>query len=171
MERNALSELARILDALAIRWALIGALAANRYRASPRLTQDVDLLLANGGPNGALVTALAAGGWTVRSATAEGDLLRLRHAQFGAADVLIAGTEYQQLALSRARPDTILGDQPVQVLTVEDVIIHKLIAARSQDVADIEAIMATRPPLDEHYIEHWAAFWELTELWARLRRG
>lgn len=171
MERNALNELARILDALSIRWALIGALAANRYRNSPRLTQDVDLLLANRGPDGALLAALTASGWTVRSATAEGDLLRLRHAEFGAADVLIAGTEYQQLALMRARTESMLGGQAVPVLTVEDVIIHKLIAARSQDIADVEAIIAARAPLDAGYLQQWLAFWEVSELWAKLQRG
>ncbi len=49
MERSALSALAALLREQRIRWVLIGALAANRYRASPRLTQDVDLLLADPG--------------------------------------------------------------------------------------------------------------------------
>jgi hypothetical protein len=39
-----------MLGGLGIRWVLIGALAANRYRASPCLTGDVDLLLADAGP-------------------------------------------------------------------------------------------------------------------------
>jgi hypothetical protein len=47
--RNTLSALGEILDALSIRWTLIGALAANRYRTTPRLTNDVDVLLADAG--------------------------------------------------------------------------------------------------------------------------
>ena len=35
---------AEILDRLGVRWALIGALAALRYRATPRLTTDADIL-------------------------------------------------------------------------------------------------------------------------------
>jgi hypothetical protein len=58
VERTALSVLAEIFQSLSIRWALMGALAANRYRASPRLTQDVDVLLAGIGPSGALELAL-----------------------------------------------------------------------------------------------------------------
>ena len=171
MERSALSALAEILDALSIRWALIGALAANRYRVSPRLTQDVDLLLSDSARgHGALEAALAAAGWTVRRADAAGDLLRLRHPQFGIADLLISGTEYQQEALSRAKVEKLSNGPSVAVLTAEDVIIHKLIAGRSQDVADIEAIVAAGVALDDAYIDRWVAFWDVGQSWAALRK-
>ena len=171
MARTALSALAATLQSLSVQWALLGALAANRYRLSPRSTQDVDLLLADAGsPDGALEHALRADGWDVRHASAEGDLLRLRHGELGAADLLIAGTDYQHLALDRARSETILDGQVVYVLTAEDVIIHKLIAGRSQDIADIEAILAAAVPLDETYIAKWVAFWDVTERWAKLHR-
>ena len=169
VQRSALSALAQILDALRVRWVLIGALAANRYRTSPRLTHDVDLLLADAGPSeGALAAALQAGGWTVRSATAEGDLVRVRHIEFGAADLLIAGTDYQQQAIARAHAETLAG-QALRVLTVEDVIIHKLIAGRHQDIADIEAIVAGHLPLDETYLARWVGFWDVAATWQTLR--
>jgi hypothetical protein len=169
VERTALSVLAEIFQSLSIRWALIGALAANRYRASARLTQDVDVLLAGIGPNGALELALRKAGWSIRRASSEGDLLRLRHADLGMADLLIAGTQYQQEALARARTETISG-QAVSVLTAEDVIVHKLIAGRSQDIADIEAIVSASVPLDDDYIDRWAEFWEVADVWSKLRR-
>ena len=170
MERTALSNLAEILQSLSIQWALIGALAANRYRASPRLTQDVDVLLADAGSPGALESALRNAGWSIHRATSEGDLLRLRHAELGMADLLIAGTQYQQEALKRARREPISASQTVPVLTVEDVIIHKLIAGRSQDIADIEAIVAARVPLDDAYVDRWVEFWEVADAWTKLRR-
>ncbi len=49
MKRSTLRALGDLLDSLGIRWVLIGALAANRYRTSPRLTQDIDLVLADAG--------------------------------------------------------------------------------------------------------------------------
>jgi hypothetical protein len=131
VEGTALSALAEIFESLAIRWALIGALAAKRYRASVRLTQDVDVLLAGIGPAGALESALRKAGWSIRSANADGELLRLHHPELGMADFLIAGTQYQKTALLRARVERI-ADQPLSVLTVEDVIIHKLIPGRSR---------------------------------------
>jgi hypothetical protein len=170
MERNALSDLAALLRELGIRWALIGALAANRYRASPRLTQDVDLLLADAGPGiEALDAAVRERGWQVQRASPEGELLRLRHPELGVADLLIAGTEYQQESLRRARVEPIGGGETAPVLTAEDVIVHKLIAGRFQDLADIEAILSAGTPLDDAYVVRWAAFWEVLDRWRTLR--
>lgn len=172
MERPALNELGALLDSLEIRWVLIGALAANRYRSSPRLTQDVDLLLSDFGPGlETLEQALLDASWQVERAGSEADLLRLRHPQFGIADLLIAGTDYQQEAIRRAREEVIDPATRVRVLTAEDVIVHKLIAGRAQDLADIEAVLASHVELDRAYIEQWVEFWGVQETWAALRRG
>lgn len=61
--------------------------------------------------------------------------------------------------------------QTANILRVEDIIIHKLIAHRYQDLADVEAILATKPALDESYIERWAAFWEVANHWSALRES
>jgi hypothetical protein len=170
VERNALEALGRLLDRLDIRWVLIGALAANRYRITTRLTQDVDLLLEGVGPGlDRLERELAAGGWAVRRATPGGEVLRLRHAELGAADLIIAATEYEEVAIRRARAEPLGEGRPVLVLAPEDVIVLKLVAGRAQDVADIEAILAARPQLDETYIETWAKFWDVLASWRRLR--
>ncbi len=166
---GALSALARVLDSLGIHWVLVGALAANRYRLAVRMTADVDLLLADLGPGlPALRAALEADGWVVRLANPAGEILRLRHARLGAADLMTAGTDYQHEAIARARTER-LGDEPVRILSPEDVIVHKLIAGRTQDVADIEAVLASGISFDEAYVERWAQFWEVADLWARLR--
>jgi hypothetical protein len=172
MERNALEALASLLGRLGIRWMLIGALAANRYRATTRLTQDVDLLLAGPGPGlGVLQRELVAGGWAVQRASPGGEILRLRHPEFGAADLILAGTEYEGQALARARVEKLGTADDVPVATAEDVIVLKLIAGRAQDVADIEAILVAKPALDEGYIEEWTEFWGVAELWRRVRDG
>jgi len=168
--RRALSTLAALLRRLGIRWALMGALAANRYRASPRTTQDVDLLLSEAGLDlGSLESALRAAGWHVQRADPEGALLRLRHPELGIADLVIAGTEYQEEALGRAREETIGTGESAFVLTPEDVVIHKLIAGRTQDLADVEAILAAGTPLDEDYVAYWVDFWEVRERWRAVR--
>jgi len=149
---------------------LIGALAANRYRRSPRLTQDVDLLLADTGAGlEVLEAALRDAGWDVRRATPDGDLLRLKHSDLGIADLMIAGTDYQRTALERARGESIGGGDVVPVLGADDVIVHKLIAGRNQDLADIEAILESGNVLDEGYIERWADFWDVSAQWRELR--
>ncbi|MCZ6618437.1 MAG: hypothetical protein O7E57_09915 [Gammaproteobacteria bacterium] len=169
--RTALNHLGKVLDGLSIRWVLIGALAANRYRATPRLTNDVDLLLANTGEGiNVLEATLAEAGWSVHRADPGGELLRLTHADFGVADLLVAGTRYQDLAIQRAVVEPIDDDQYASVLTPEDIIVHKLIAGRYQDLADIEAILDTELTLDEEYIEQWAGFWEVLDLWEQLNK-
>ena len=169
--RTALGEVARLLDGLAIRWALIGGLAANRYRRTTRYTVDVDLLLAGGGSGlDAVETALVSSGWSVRRGDAEGTLLRASHREFGPVDLLIAGTDYQQEALHRARVETLEDVGAVPVLAVEDVIVHKLIAGRYQDLADIEAILDAEISFDRSYVERWAEFWEVLDRWRAFER-
>lgn len=162
-----------MLDGLSIRWALAGGLAANRYRRSPRHTDDVDLLLADAGPGlAALESTLADAGWSIQRADPHGELLRAKHPELGPADLLIAGTRYQREAIRRAlvRPEVVPGAGIVPTLTVEDVIVHKLIAGRYRDLADVEEILASETPIQEGYIEEWAGFWEVLDRW-RLLRG
>ena len=149
---------------------LIGALAANRYRSSPRFTRDVDLLLADSGPGlRTLESTLIDAGWSARRADARGELLRVTHPEFGAGDLLIAGTDYQREAIERASDEPFGDSGSAPVLTAEDVIVHKLIAGRHQDLADIEAILETGRPLDEAYLERWAEYWEVLDRWRTLR--
>ena len=161
-----------MLDGLSIRWALAGGLAANRYRRSPRHTDDVDLLLADAGPGlAALESTLANAGWPIQRADPHGELLRARHPELGPVDLLIAGTRYQHEAIRRAlvQPEAVPGAGIVPTLTVEDVIVHKLIAGRYRDLADVEEILASETMIQQGYIEEWAAFWEVLDRWRRLR--
>jgi len=165
---KALSALKRILDAESIDWVLIGAVAANRYRQTARMTGDIDLLLSGVGQSLAnLQAAFEASGWNVFRADAAGELLRLTHEKYGVADLIIAGTKYQQLALSRAIVESV-HEEGIKVLTVEDVIIHKLIAGRFQDLADIEAILDTEIGLDEAYLNEWIDYWQLQSTWTNV---
>ena len=162
---TALSSLKVLLDEVPVQWVLIGALAANRYRSSPRMTGDVDLLLADAGQSlESLEEMLTEAGWNVRRADPAGELLRITHAEFGTADLLIAGTDYQQVSIERAIRETV-GDIEIPILTSEDVILQKLIAGRYQDLADIEAILETSPELDHDYLSVWIRTWELEEAW------
>ena len=169
-ERDSVSALAAILAPLGIGWVLIGALAANRYRKTTRTTQDVDLLLVDLGSGlAALESALGDAGWSVRRATPGGEMLRARHPEYGLADLIVAGTEYERTAISRALTEGVGTPLSIRVLAPEDVIVFKLIAGRAQDLADIEAILAAKPSLDDAYLESWASAWDVLESLRRLR--
>lgn len=85
-----LAAVVTVLDGLAIRWTLAGALAADRYRASHRYTADADLLIVW---DDRLPEALAVAGFELNIAHDEGEvhLIRARGAQ-GNVDLIVAGT-------------------------------------------------------------------------------
>lgn len=151
-----LASIAEIFDDLGIDWTLIGALAANRYRATPRFTTDLDTLAEF---DSGLVSRLEAAGYTV-SVVTDGDepphLIRC-HRGPEAVDILLPVVEYQRQALARAVD---------HVLTVEDVIIHKLIAWRLRDRDDIRSIREAAVPLDHAYLDRWIDEWDLGQRWA-----
>lgn len=155
-----IASIAEIFDELDVRWSLIGALAANRYRADPRFTTDVDAL-ADRDPR--MVERFEEAGYEVAVIATEGELPHLLRCRRGPEniDVLLPTVAYQAEALRRAT-----GHR----LTVEDVIVHKLIAWRPRDRDDIRSILSTLPTLDSAYLEHWLVEWELGERWAQAQK-
>ena len=151
-----LASIAEIFDDLGVEWTLIGALAANRYRATPRFTTDVDML-ATYDPD--LVARLEAAGYDVAVVADEGEWPHLIRCHRGpeCVDILVPVIAYQREALMRARD---------HVLTVEDVIIHKLIAWRPRDRDDIRSIREAGVPFDRDYLDTWIAEWDLADRWS-----
>ena len=145
----------RILDRVGVRWALAGALAALRYRKTRRMTTDADLLIES---DEGVAEAFRAEGYEVIASVDAGEaphLLAIR-GQGIKVDLLVARTPYQEMALDRA-----VGN----VLTAEDVIIHKLLAWRARDRDDIDQILVSDTPLDEDYIRTVATEWEVEDRW------
>ena len=165
-----LREVEAILQRHGVEWAVFGAVAANVYRTEARTTFDVDILLSLGSADMHRVAeAVQAAGWTVRLLQPDGSMLRVFHSEFGAVDFVAVEIEYQRAALRRAREETLAEGIATRVLTVEDVIIHKLIAGRSQDDADIEAILDANHRLDWDYLNHWLNQWEVADKFAALQ--
>jgi hypothetical protein len=51
------------------------------------------------------------------------------------------------------------------VLTVEDVLVHKLIAWRARDRDDVRSILWTGLVFDRDYVDHWATEWMVEDRW------
>lgn len=156
-------EFATRLSSLGIEAALIGALAAIRYRAEPRMTTDVDFLARS---LDGLIESVTTDGYSVRTMSQPGTgddpyvvFIRGLGAQV---DVLRAETPFQFEALDRAVDG---------VITAEDVIVHKLLAWRLRDRGDIESILAAGHDLDEAYIERWTAEWDVGDRWREAKRS
>ncbi len=153
------AEFAARLASLGIEAALIGALAAIEYRLEPRQTIDVDFLADR---LDGLVESVTADGYRARAlAEAGGEPYAVFIRGAGAqVDVLRAETPYQVEALARA-----IGG----VITVEDVIIHKLLAWRPRDRDDLRSILQAGHDLDEGYIEGWVREWQVSDRWEEAR--
>lgn len=154
------AEFAELLRSLGTEPVGIGALAALRYRLEPRETVDVDFLVRR--LDGVAEAAVARGYKCRVVADDDGEpyVIFIRGAGGVAIDVLKCETDYQDEAMRRAVDGW---------LTVEDVIIHKLIAWRPKDRDDIESILATDPSLDESYIARWANEWAVLDRWGEAR--
>ena len=156
---------AAILESLAVDWALIGGLAANVYRDYERFTVDADVLVRSvDGTSDRIVDAFRVAGFVVDEIADTGEPAHLLLCRRGdvEVDVLLPVVEYQLEALRRS------GD--AHLLTVEDVIVHKLIAWRPQDQNDIASILRTGVDLDALYVDRWSAEFEVGDNWVTARR-
>lgn len=164
-----LGAVAKLLGTHDVDWAVLGAVAANVYRAAPRTTFDVDLLVTvDHAGMAAIAGAAERDGWQIRHLHPEGSLLRIAHEEYGATDMIAVEMDYQHKALSRAHTETFSGGIEARVLAVEDVIVHKLIADRAQDDADIASILEAQQPMDVQYLKHWMQVWEVEDRFAAI---
>ena len=122
---RAVREVSKMLAAAGIRHALVGALGANAYRNRPRTTEDIDFLVGD-----EAFEKHAAGFVTMRVPVVE-----------------FEGIDVDQVPLTEALRvvEAGLNDPPVSegvpIASVETIVIMKLLAGRTQDLADIEAII------------------------------
>jgi hypothetical protein len=146
--------------------ALMGGLAVALWK-HPRNTRDVDILVdvRHVNPN-KLVEATTRVGMRPKRQPAMllvGDqrIIQLLYQAPGSfldiqIDVLLADSPYQKEALTRARPAKLDSEREIAVLSCEDLIIHKLLAGRIIDSADVAALLrANRADLDLAYLKGW----------------
>lgn len=148
------------LDRLGCRWVVAGAAAAVEYRLVPRYTTDLDLLVTW---DSRIPEEFKKLGYDVRQIASSGEsphLVSLRRDD-QRVDLIISVVPYQQLAIERGESG--------HVLTVEDVIIHKLIAWRPRDRDDIASILAVGHDIDLDYVDHWASEWDVSDRWDSVR--
>lgn len=152
-------EISRLLTDAGVRHAVGGALALG-FHANPRGTSDVDVnvFVAADRP-GAALDVLAGGGveldreGAARAIASRGDLF-LKH-RGCRLDLFFNSIPLHASASQRTRDVDLLGTQ-VPILSVEDLIVLKLLFNRHKDIVDIEAMVETSgDKLDVGYVRHW----------------
>jgi hypothetical protein len=176
-----LREAVRACEEARVAYAVIGAVARNAW-APPRATTDLDLAVAvDVGAYRALLSALAAAGLSVtRTVSAEEqetvpDVILLRAASgiVRRLDLLVAKTDFEREAIAEAV--TLDLGSPCRVVRAEHLVVYKLVANRTRDLADAEEVLRTRSlagePVDLDRVRRWAREWEVEDrLDALLRR-
>ena len=69
-------------------------------------------------------------------------------------DFIFSFSPYERQAIQRAK-DIKLGKSLVRFSSLEDVVIHKVIAGRARDLEDVKSILVKNPKYDRVYIEKW----------------
>lgn len=157
---NPLAELAAALDRSGVTYMVIGGQAVLVY-GEPRMTRDLDITLGVGPSRLKEILALVAElGWRPLVADPAGFVRRtwvLPCEQPGGGlrlDLMFSSSPYEQTALARARVLDLDG-QPVRFAAPEDLILHKLFAARPRDLEDVAGILRKPTALDLDYLRVW----------------
>jgi hypothetical protein len=124
---RAVREVSKMLSGAGIRHALAGALGANAYRSRPRTTEDIDFLV------GDEAFEKHPGGFVT---------MRVPIVEFDGIDIdqvpLTEALRVVEEGLNRAP----ISDG-VPIAPVDTIVVMKLLAGRTQDLADIEGIVAS----------------------------
>ena len=86
-------------------------------------------------------------------------------------DFIFSFSPYERQAIERAK-DIKMGRSLVRFASLEDVVIHKVIAGRARDLEDIKSILLKNQKYDSDYIEKWLKEFDksLTEQFLKIFR-
>lgn len=160
MLQELLERLGLALENLGIPYMIIGGQAVLVY-GEPRFTRDVDVTLGAGPEKlGDILKLAKENNWQVSVESAQEFVERtmvlpcLEPSSGMGVDFIFSHSLYERNALDRARIVTI-GKAKVRFASLEDLVIHKVIAGRPRDLEDIRVIILKNPDFDRKYIEKW----------------
>ena len=145
---------------------IIGGQAVLLY-GEPRLTKDIDVTLGIGVEALPKMLDLSRrAGWKALVEDTEGFVresmvLPMTDPDSGLRiDFIFSHLPYERQAIGRARAVQ-LGRSSVMFASLEDVILHKILAGRPRDVEDIRSILLKNPGFDAEYIDRWLREFEV----------
>ena len=69
-------------------------------------------------------------------------------------DFIFSFSPYEKQAIERAKA-IMMNKIPVKFASLEDVIVHKIVAGRARDLEDVKNVMLKNPGYDVGYVESW----------------
>ena len=160
MFERLLKRIARQLKRASIPYMVIGGQAVLLY-GEPRLTRDIDITLGLGVNEFRKVKeVIKTIGLNIlvkkdRDFVERNMVLPTLDQKSGIrVDFIFSFSLYERQAIERGK-DIKLGRTSVQFASLEDVVIHKVIAGRARDIEDVKTILLKNPKYDSSYIESW----------------
>ncbi|MCI0476792.1 MAG: nucleotidyltransferase [Anaerolineales bacterium] len=142
-----------------IPYAIIGGMAVQHW-GEPRVTLDIDLTVMF--PHGiAEFVALVSTRFQIRSAdpvdfARQTRVVLIQTANAVAVDISLGVPGYEDQVMQRAAEYEIARGKRIRLCSAEDLIIHKAVAGRDKDLADLTRIVQKQSDkLDAAYIRHW----------------
>lgn len=155
--REAFRDLAAAFADLGARWCVLGAQAVNVY-GHPRMTADIDVTAELGETTAAeLVEVLERHGFRPAfefddefvSATR---VVPVVHSSAMPVDIMLAGPGLEEVFLDAARATTIAGVS-VPVISIEHLLVSKILAGRDQDLEDVRSVLAGGERVDRDQVD------------------
>jgi len=175
MFQELLEKIALALEMREIPYMLIGGQAVLLY-GEPRLTRGIDIILGMGPEQLSDVRDMVKGlGWKVLVEAPETFVrktmvLPCLEPEMGIrVDLIFSSSPYEREAMERVRRVPI-GRAQVRFASIEDLIIHKIIAGRQRDLEDVKSVLIKNPGVDVTYIRRWLAPFEEILLEPLLKR-
>ncbi len=158
MFKKLLKKIANELNAHNIPYMVIGGQAVLIY-GEPRLTKDIDITLGVGVSKlneiNSIVKKLNLKILVDENFVQNTMVLLVIDEKTGIrVDFIFSFSLYEKQAIKRAT-DIKFGNTIVKFASLEDLVIHKIIAGRAIDIEDIRSIILKNPDYDTRYIKKW----------------
>jgi len=159
-QEEAAWELHLFLGDLGAPYAIIGGVAVQHW-GEPRFTQDVDLTVVAPPEGSAELTQHILECFPSRIADAaafarRNRVILVRASNGCPVDISLGVPGYEESVMLRAVDYEMDPGKSIRICSAEDLLIHKAVAGRPQDIRDIEGIVyRQRDALDASYIRRW----------------
>lgn len=161
-------EIHQFLTHRKIPYAIIGGLAVQRW-GLPRLTVDVDLTVAAPLEKGSEKFVQSVLDHFQSRETDTDPFLRARRDRIvlvsasngRGIDMSFGVPSYQDRLFERAIDFELERGKRIRLCSAEDLVVHKCVAGRPQDLRDVDGVIARQgPALDVDYVRHWLEFFD-----------
>lgn len=160
MFERLLKKIARELKKASIPYMVIGGQAVLLY-GEPRLTRDIDITLGVGVEGLNKVRGIIGGAGLkilvkkVKEFVKKNMVLPTLDKRSGIrVDFIFSFSPYERQAIERGK-NIKLGRTTVRFASLEDLVIHKVIAGRARDFEDVKSVLFKNPKFDSAYIMRW----------------